>query len=334
MRSKQLLCNASGIFLKNVTALVFLSKQYVFMHRDLVSEKALRFFALSLYPLLFLLILSGCNGDEADDVIPEDVSSYDISLLSPSGNSFNTSSFTDNGRGIFLIGDTLLYVHSRNNRSVVSYKLSDKGDVSSAHYFTSFSTSEHIGSKEEGAYGHGIFIKPDDLRKMWLYNRTEIWEFNLPKAGDVSSAVYSNYMDLSQFVERGHGIYFKPDGSRLYVDDRNKAMIHQFDLQEAWSVSGISNHTNLDISKNHAAVRALTFHPNGRVMHLLDTDLRELQQYVLRTPWQIETAEFDQSTQIYLSNPRSFIWNGNGSKGYVMNTDNGTIMEYVVTPKP
>lgn len=283
--------------------------------------------------ICFLVVLTGCKKEEPGELKPvvnKPDNTYSISALEASGYSFNTSSVTDNARGIQLVGDTLLLVHSRGTNSVVTYILENRGDIASAKYYSSYSAADYIGSTSQGTNGHGLFIRQDDLKKMWLFNRTEIWEFNLAEAGNVSTAEYSDYLDLSDYVERGHGIFFKPDGSQLFIDDRNKALIHQFELTQNWNISEYSSYKTLDISDYQQAVRAVTFHPDGEIMYLLDTQLKEIQHFDLSTPWQIEGAVFKENKSIAISNPRSFTWNSNGTKAYIMNTDNGVILEYTI----
>lgn len=279
---------------------------------------------------LFVLLLStNCSKQISVPDYPE-TSAFDISLLKTTANFFNTSEYTDNARAIQVVGDTLLFVHSRGNNKVVSFKLETKGDIGSAVYLHSYSTENFVGTTDQGNHGHGFFIRQDDLERMWLFNRTEIWEFNLKEAGDISTSIYSDYLDLADYVERGHGIFFHPEGIYLYIDDRNKEMIHQFNLTTSWSIGSFDEYVSLNISENHEAVRAVTFHPNGGYMYLLDTELQKIQQYKLSNPWKIETASFYQQMSVSLSNPRSFAWNSDGSKAYVMNTDDGVIYEFIV----
>ena len=255
---------------------------------------------------------------------------YKISALKATGEFFSVSSEAENARGIQVIGDSLLYVHARGNQRVVAYRLAEHGDITSAEWYANFETSSFLEDSEPGPHGHGIFIRPSDLKKMWLFNRTEVWSFDLTEAGNVASAVEEDYLDLSEFVERGHGIFFDESGEMLYVDDRNNALVHQFELTEAWQIAAFSAYQSLDLSENHRAVRAVTFHPDGQQMYLLDTDLRALQTYNLATPWNVGRGILKEDYALNISNPRGFCWNQDGSKAYVMNTDNGRIFEYVI----
>lgn len=287
----------------------------------------------SLNLLLFALFLVAATNCSKQTTLPVSTTlpAYDISLLAVTANSFNTSEQTTNARAIQMVGDSLLFVHSRGNNMVFSYLLERKGDIRSATYYQSFSAENYIGSTAQDKNGHGLFVRQDDLKKMWLFNRTEIWEFELLEAGNISTAVYSDYLDLAEYVERGHGIFFHPDGTNLYVDDRNKELVHQFTLMTPWSIDGFNTHVSLDVAAYQEAIRAVTFHPDGQDMYLLDTELQLVQHFRLQHAWQIETAVFHQQKSISLSNPRSFTWNSTGTAAYIMNTDDGVIYEFVIS---
>lgn len=285
-----------------------------------------------LFPLLIVFCFTlGCSSDDdrsAGGTIEE--VNFSIEKLSPTLKTLNTSNITSNARGVQVLKDTLLVVFSRGTNAVESYILSMDGEIDSATHFTSFSASNYIGTTSQGANGHGIFIRPDHLSKMWIYNRTEIWQFDLTVPGDISSAVHSGYYNFSDEVERGHGIFFNTNGTSLYVDDRNKEQIHQFDLNTPWDISGFQNHEFLTISDQHDAIRATVFQPNGKKMFTLDTGLQQIHAYELENDWTISNATLAKRKTIDISNPRGFSWNDDGSKAYIMNTDTGVIHQFEV----
>lgn len=281
--------------------------------------------------VLFAVFLTACSDDDsAGSGNSGDQVAFDITRLTPTSHFYGTAAYTENARGIQLIGDTLLTVFSRDNNQAINFRMQTAGDITSAVYHSHFSADEFLGSTEQTANGHGIYLRTTDLRKMWIFNRTEVWEFDLADPGDLSSAAYSGYLDVAGEVERGHGIYFNPDGTRLYIDDRGGATVHQYDLAAPWSISETVSHISLDISARHDAVRAVVFDPDGSRMFLLDTERRELQAYGLSVAWDLSSAVYRNEYSLYLSNPRGFCWSRDGKRAYVMNTDNGRVFEYAV----
>ena len=262
-------------------------------------------------------------------------SGWDVAILEETDKILNTSNYTSNARSIDLVAnDSRLYVHARSTQNVVSYELETPGDISSAVFVNEFDTSPYLGTKSQSSVGHGFYIERDYLERMWLWNRTEVWQFDLSTSGDISTATKSGYKDLSNYVTRGHDIDFRPDGKVFYVEDRVQETVHQFSLSEPWNIETLNWEYTLDISSRHSAVRGIEFDPTGKIMFLLDTSLQEIQQYKLDEAWEISTATFEKATPISFSNPRGLTWNENGTSAYVMNASNGRITQYDMRTLP
>lgn len=224
--------------------------------------------------------------------------------------------------------DSLLYVHSRETATVLSYTLKKAGDISSAVLSGTFDTSDYLGSKKQESKGHGIYVKGETLDRVWLFNRTEVWQFDLPVAGNMQSAIPSGYRDLSDRVKRGHDIDFNLQGDRFYVDDRNSESVFQYTLTKPWDINTIEFDFELDISETHSAVRGVEFSPDGKRMYLLDTHLKEIQQFALSEAWELRTAVFEKSHLLNSENPRGLSWNSDWTKAYVMNATTGIIQQF------
>ena len=288
--------------------------------------------------LLIILLLSlyiiSCNGDKNTNNVENDgypPGHYDIEYLGKHGQKLTTSSATKNARGIDLYdNDTKLIVHSRDNELIVTYKLISPNNLLDANHISSISTSDYIGTESQGSYGHGIFIKRPELDRIWLFNRTEIWQFDLSTPGEIDLKSNTGYYDLSQYIERGHDIDFSTDGKILYIDDRNKEAIHQFKLQTPWDINNIEFDYSLDISANHKAVRGIEFRPDGKRMYLLDTELRQVQQYTLSTAWDIRSSSLEKTIELNISNARGMTWNQDGGSLFIMNTTGGIIERFEI----
>lgn len=254
---------------------------------------------------------------------------YDIYYLVETDKKLDTSNETKNARTIDLIGsDTLLFVHSRETATVLTYTLEEAGDISTAVLSSTFDTSDYLGTKEQESKGHGIYVQRDALDRVWLFNRTEVWQFDLPIAGNMQSAIPSGYNDLSDRVQRGHDIDFSLEGDRFFVDDRNSESVFQYTVKEPWDINSIEYDYELDISETHSAVRGVEFRPDGKRMYLLDTSKKEIQQFVLSEAWELRSAVFEKSYLLNTENPRGFTWNRDGTKAYVMDATSGVVSQF------
>jgi hypothetical protein len=93
-------------------------------------------------------------------------------------------------------------------------------------------------------------------------------------------------------MQRGHDIDFKPDGTILFIDDRNAGAIFELSLSTPWDVTTATLSYTLDISDQQKEVRGVEFIKDGKIMMLMDTGRNEVLQYNLTEPWDISTAVF------------------------------------------
>jgi hypothetical protein len=258
--------------------------------------------------------------------------SWDIGGLRDSRRRLSTAEWTRNTRCMDLVdGDRLLFVHARRTRNVVVFELLDPGNLFSARFLYAFDTGPYLGSGDHPvSVGHGVFLRRPALDRMWLWNRTELWEFTLEKAGDLRTAGISAYRSFADRVSRGHAIHFHPEGKWFYVEDRDQERVHQFSLSTPWEIESAEPAGSLDLSARHEAVRGIEFNPDGTRMFLLDTGLREVQQYRLERPWDVTSAELEKAAALNIRNPRGMTWNEEGTRLYIMDATSRVAIEFHV----
>src|SRR5690625_7850836 len=69
---------------------------------------------------------------------------------------------------------------------------------------------------------------------MWIFNRIEIWEFDLETPWDIESASVNKHRVFKgeDGVVRGHDFDFSSDGKNLFIDDRGAAKIGRASCRE------------------------------------------------------------------------------------------------------
>ena len=166
---------------------------------------------------------------------------------------------------------------------------------------------------------------------MWVFNRTEIWGYTLESPWELSSAVHTYYMDLKDFVERGHDIDFNPDGTKLFIDDRNARAVHQAELSTPWDITTITSVFTLDISDEEQAVRGLEIIADGTIMLLMDTGRKEILKYEMSTPYELQSARFVDSFDVseQSDDPRGLSVSPDMDRFYVTGRDNQAIYQYI-----
>jgi DNA-binding beta-propeller fold protein YncE len=99
---------------------------------------------------------------------------------------------------------------------VNEYDLSSAWDVSTASYLQNFS----VASQETAP--SGLFFKPDGT-KMYVIGlfQDSVYEYDLSSAWDVSTASFTypttNYFSVAAQETIPQGVFFKPDGTKMYV---------------------------------------------------------------------------------------------------------------------
>lgn len=260
----------------------------------------------------------------SDDPIIQ-YSEYANNRLSVNTDGSRASDFKDDGKRFYILG--------RESLTVSEYHLSSSWDIESADFERDLDISSEMGTQDQsGSVPNGLYIRKSDGEKMWIFNRTEIWEYTLSTPWNISSASPTGYKDLSEDVVRGHDIEFKPNGRVLYVDDRIAEVVFQFDLSSSWDIETATLDYALDISDEQQEVRGTQLSPDGRKMFLMDTARQDVLEYYLSDPFDLSSASFIGSYSVASesSNPRGLTFKPDLSRFYVTDNTEDRVYEYRV----
>lgn len=244
-----------------------------------------------------------------------------------SGTFLDISAETLNARATFWKPDgSMVFVVGRYSDNIAAYEVDEPWEIGSARFIKE--------EKIPGEFQHGLYFRQDG-RMMWVFDRTSIWSYNLERPWDITTRSEGENTDLSHIVERGHDIDFKPDGSLLYIDDRNTGAVFALSLPVPWDVSTGNITATLDISEEQVEVRGIEFMDDGTLMFLMDTGRGEILKYKLSVPYDILTAElagtFDVSAQTLQGRGLSF--SAGMDRFYVTGRDEEKIFQYDLLPK-
>lgn len=215
------------------------------------------------------------SGTDGDDINEYDLSTaWDVTSASYS-QSFSLASQETGLAGFYIKADgTKLYATGYVGDGVYEYSLSTAWDVSTASYTATFSVS----SQEATPYG--VSFKTDGL-KMYIVGVTNdnIYEYNLSTAWDISSASYSQSFSLSSQDTAPSGIFFKPDGTELYVSGLTGDSVYQYDLSTAWDVSSLSFSQSFSVASQEASPQGLFLNSDGNKLYVAGTSSAAVNQY-------------------------------------------------------
>jgi DNA-binding beta-propeller fold protein YncE len=265
----------------------------------------------------------------------DDVNEYDLSTAWD----VTTSSYLQNfsvrpqeaaPSGVFFKPDgTKMYIIGYGVDKVKGYTLSTAWDVSTAVWVTP--TTEYFSVNAQEASPSGFFFKSDGT-KMYIIGSggDDVNEYDLSTAWDITTAAYLQNFSVAAQENDPQGIFFKPDGTKMYVIGRAGDDVNEYDLSTAWDVSTSSYLQNFSVGFQEFNPTDIFFKPDGTKMYITGYTGDDVNEYDLSTAWDITTAAYLQNFSVAAqdTNPQDIFFKPDGTKMYVIGTTNDNVNEY------
>ena len=231
--------------------------------------------------------------------------------------------FSADGAKMFITGTGQVLTYP----SVIEYSLSTAWDITSASYDQDFDVSSQVTSNQ------GVTFSSDGT-KFYIpcASNDKIFQYNLSSAYDVSTASYSSkFLDVSSQEAQPREVFFKPDGSKVFVVGSIGDEVNEYSLSTSWDISSGSFVQNFSVATQEAAPTGLSFNPDGSKMYVIGVATDAIYQYSLSTNWDISSASYDNisfSVQSQDGGPAQVFFKSDGSKMFVTGYINDTIYQY------
>ena len=195
--------------------------------------------------------------------------------------------------GLFFSPNGLnMYVNGSTGDDVNQYTLSIAWDVSTATYLQLFSTAAQDTSPND------IFFKPDGL-SMYIMGATNdtVFQYTLSSAFDISTASYaSKSFSVTSQETVPIGLWFKPDGTVMYIIGTTNDTVFQYNLGTAWDVSTASYASiSFSVQTQDGSPTQVNLSADGLTMWILGAAGDDISQYALGAAWNVSTAVFENS---------------------------------------
>ena len=237
---------------------------------------------------------------------------------------FSVASEEANVRGMFFKSDgTKMYIVGNSGDDVNEYALSTAWDPTTASYTTTFSVSSQELTPS------GVHFKTDGT-KMYVigYTSDAVFEYDLSTAWDVSTASYQQSFSVATQSDIPEDLWFKPDGTKMYVTGPTSDAVHEYDLSTAWDVSTASLNQSQSVAAQEGGPRGLCFKSDGTKMWISGTSGDGIDEFSLSTAWDVSTishvrfTSFNGSnaltsagtTNVSETNPMALFWTPDGDK--------------------
>ena len=229
-------------------------------------------------------------------------------------------------QGIFFKPDgTKMYVVGSGGDKVNEYDLTTAWDVSTASYSQNFSVSAQETTPT------GIFFKPDGT-KMYITGDVgnDVGEYNLSTAWDVSTSVYNQSLEVSAQEISPSDVFFKPDGTKMYIVGSAGDDVNEYDLSTDWDVSTASFLQNFSVAGQESIPQGVFFKPDGTKMYVTGNSSDNVNEYNLSTAWDISTASFLQNFSVSAQEaaPMGIFFKPDGTKMYTPGAAGVAVYEY------
>ena len=246
--------------------------------------------------------------------------SYDSVSFSVAGQ--DTSAF-----GLTFKPDgTKMYVSGGVNDSVFEYDLSSAWNLSTLSYLQSFSVSAQAASP------YDVKFKSDGTRMFVVDLASDnVSQYDLSTAWDISTASYLSQFNTTTQDNSPIGLFFKPDGTKMYVLGISGDNIYEYDLSSAWDVTTSSFSQSFSVSAQDGNGRGIFFGPNGDKLFLVGLTGDTVFEYNLSTEWDISTASYS-SVSFSVSGqdgtPTKVFFKSDGAKMYILGDANNSVFQY------
>ena len=255
-------------------------------------------------------------GEAGDDVNEYSLSTaWDVSSASFSGKVFSVASQDSFPTGIFFKPDGgAFYVVGRTSDAVYQYSLNG----------LSVSANE--------LYPYGVFFKPDGT-KMYVSGNIgdDVDEYNLSTAWDIFSATYVQSFSFSAQSTNVRDIFFKPDGTKMYMIEVINDSVFEYNLSAAWDVSSATyGGSSFSVALQEGNPFSIFLKPDGTKMYVTGSDSDAVHEYNLSTAWDVSSASFLQSFSVSAQelSPSGVFFKDDGAKMYISGTAGDDINEY------
>lgn len=191
------------------------------------------------------------------------------------------------------------------------------------------SSTFSIASKTTGPTG---IIMSADGKTLWTSETSigdNIDEYRLSIPFEISSAKWRRSISLTGSSINPSGLFFKPDGTKMYTIDYTDNMVDEWNLSSPWDIMTAVYLQSFDVTAKEASPIGLFFKEDGLKMYVTGQASLGIHEYNLGTAWNVTTAVFFQSKDLAVfgadAQPCLF-FKPDGTKLYI----NGSVSDLII----
>ena len=150
----------------------------------------------------------------------------------------------------------------------------------------------------------------------------------LVEGWNVSTAEFVQSFPVAAQGTDPAGVFFKPDGLKMYIVEYSQDYVNEYNLSTAWDVLTAVFFQRFFVGARDSSLTGLFFKPDGLKMYVLGYGSKGVYEYDLSTAWDILTSVYIRGVVVGVSIPIGLFFKPDGTKMYITNYANNTIYEY------
>jgi sugar lactone lactonase YvrE len=222
-----------------------------------------------------------------------------------------------------------------------TYYVQDDGSLQSdtvtVPYSLNSASYDDVSFDYSGQDGSGqqVLFKPDGT-KMYILGSVNdsVFEYDLSSAFDLSTASYQRSKSVSSQDNFPVGLAFNSNGTKMFITGNTNDAVFQYSLSGAYDVSTASyDSVSFSVTSQDTAPYGLFFNNDGTKMFVVGDAGNDINEYALSSGFDISTASYTRNFSVASqeTNPRHVSFNPDGTKMYVVGTQNDKIQVYSLT---
>jgi len=171
---------------------------------------------------------------------------------------------------------TKMYTVGYNGKTVDEYDLGTPWDVFTAVYLQEMS----VAAKETSPTG--VLFKPDGTKMYTIgFDGDTVDEYDLGTPWDVLTAVFLQEFSVAVKETLPTGVFFKPDGTKMYTIGFAGGTVDEYDLGTPWDVLTAVFLQGFSVAAKETSPTGVFFKPDGTKMYIVGKDGDTVDEYDL-----------------------------------------------------
>ena len=165
------------------------------------------------------------------------------------------------------------------------------------------------------------------------HNGDDVNEYKLTIGFDISTATFVDSFDTESEDNDSRDVKFNQNGTKMFVLGKQNDRVCEYTLSTGFDVSSTVTFVDCASVSEESMPDELEFNPDGTKMFVMGESGDDVNEYTLRTGFDVSTATFVDSFSITDQDdePGSLAFSSDGSKLFLLGRENNKVYEYSLT---